>query len=111
MLKRWVAWGAVVPGLVPAWDGEREQITKALSKAWERWSMLQANRGGLVTPSEFEALPVYVARRALAAAYWGLFPDAPVEDLVLSVKPVREFDGLRLEVLEGGNPPNVGWSE
>ncbi len=104
-LKRRIAAGGVGAGLVPGWESNREAIDAALTAAWTNWLALHADSAGGGLPDAFQA------RQAIVAAYWGLYPDAPVADLVSALEPTRGFGGLRLTILESGEPPVVGWSE
>jgi hypothetical protein len=110
LLKRRVAGGGFGSGLVPEWERRREEIDADLSKAWTRWLTLQTGEGGAGSISDWN-LPPAVARSALMAAYWGLFPDAPVEELVSMLQRADDTGRLHLAVLLPGTPPVVGWSE
>jgi hypothetical protein len=110
LLKRRIAWGSAGKGLVPEWESDVAQIDAALAVAWNDWLALQSpppEMGGGTLDGQFPA----AARWALVAAYWGLFPDAPIEELVTAVNAHRSFGRLQLQLLQPGSPPVVGWSE
>ena len=98
LLKRRIAAGGAIAGLVPEWEADREEIRNALNAAWNDWLAYYA-----------QGQATHAARRALVAAYWGLYPDAPVADLV----PIAQSSSGRLHliIINQGVPPVVGWSE
>ena len=98
LLKRRIAAGGAIAGLVPEWEADREEIRNALNAAWNDWLAYYA-----------QGQAAHAARRALVAAYWGLYPDAPVADLV----PIAQSSSGRLHliIIKLGMPPVVGWSE
>jgi hypothetical protein len=100
-LKRRVAMGGAGDGLVPEWEANREHIDQALALAWTDWlSGYVAQRG---TPQ--------AARRALLAAYWGMYPLAPIEALLNLAEPADASERLQLNIMASGTLPLVGWSE
>lgn len=111
LLKRQIAAGGMGADVMPDWESDREAIDASLAAAWTDWLVLQANSPISGSPANLQNLPVQVARQAIAAAYWGLYPDAPLTDLVLAAQSVGGSERLGLTVLEPGTPPVVGWSE
>lgn len=111
LLKRRIAAGGGGAGLVPDWESDRDGINVALTAAWTDWLALRATstEAGLVSPYRVAEAPA--ARQAIVAAYWGLYPDAPVTELVASAQAVAGIGPLRLTVLESGTPPLIGWSD
>jgi hypothetical protein len=108
LLKRQVAAGGAGPGLVPEWESSRDAIDAALNAVWNNWLTLKGN------PAQgdqlLKGLPPEVAQQAIMAAYWGLFPSAPVEALLSATLFPGDLGGLGLTIIEGGTPPVVGWS-
>lgn len=109
-LKRYIAAGGAGAGLVPEWESSRGEIDAALSAAWTAWLALQADPGVMGGAGDFQGLKSSIAQRVVVAAYWGLYPDAPVADLLSAAQPISGFGGLRLAVLGPGTPPVVGWN-
>jgi hypothetical protein len=104
-LKRRIAAGGFGPGLMPEWESDREAIDAALTGAWTDWLALQADQKSTGFLNGLQA------RQAITAAYWGLYPDAPIADLVSAAHSAGGYDGIHLTVLETGSPPVVGWSK
>lgn len=100
LLKRRIAAGGAGAGLMPEWESSREQIEAALTAAWADW--LASGTGG-------QGWTDQASRRAVVAAYWGLYPEAPVADLLLAARRTTSFGGLRLTIITAGTPPLVGW--
>ena len=111
LLKRQIASGGLGADVMPDWETDREAIDAALSSAWADWMVQQATPPFSAPPVDFQNLPAQVARQAISAAYWGLYPNAPVTDLVKAAQSGGGSDRLRLTVLKPGTPPTVGWSE
>ncbi|UCC62210.1 MAG: hypothetical protein JSV36_15725 [Anaerolineae bacterium] len=111
LLKRRIAAGGAGVGLVPEWESSRGEVDAALTAAWADWLALQTDSEEAGLTFIYQRLPVDAARQAIVAAYWGLYPDAPVADLLPAARPISGFGRLRLTVLEPGTPPVVGWSE
>jgi hypothetical protein len=111
LLKRQIASGGLGADVMPDWEADREAIDAALSSAWADWMVQQATPPFSAPPVDFQNLPAQVARQAISAAYWGLYPNAPVTDLVKAAQSGGGSDRLRLTVLKPGTPPTVGWSE
>jgi hypothetical protein len=111
LLKRRIAAGGFGSGLVPEWESNREAIDAALAAAWTEWLALQTDTTAASLGGDFQALPSGVARQATMAAFWGLYPDAPIEELVARAQSASGSGRLRLAVLKPGTPPVVGWSE
>jgi hypothetical protein len=111
LLKRGIAAGGAGKGLVPEWESERAEIDAALTTAWTEWLALQASSIGIGLAGGYQGLDAYAARWAISAAYWGLYPDAAVTDLLPAAQSTGSFGRLRLSILEPGVPPVVGWSE
>lgn len=111
LLKRRIAAGGFGSGLMPEWESNREAIDAALAATWTEWLALQTDTTATSLGGDFQALRPGVARQATIAAFWGLYPDAPIEDLVAFAQSASGFGRLRLTVLEPGTPPVVGWSE
>jgi hypothetical protein len=111
LLKRLIAAGGVGVGLVPEWESSRNEINATLTAAWADWLALEKDTADHDAGGTFSGLPAPAAHRAIMAAYWGLYPDARVADLLPAAQPGHGFGGLRLTVLEPGTPPVVGWSE
>jgi len=97
LLKRQVAAGGAGDDLMPEWAAQREQIETELTTAWAEWLALQ--RGNIPA-----------TRWALMAAYWGLYPDAPVVDWVAAIQPARGGDQLHLNVVTSSTLPVLGWN-
>jgi hypothetical protein len=110
-LKRRVAAGGAGAGLVPEWESRREEIDAALSAAWAGWLVLQSDPTASDVNADFQGITGTTMRRAIAAAYWGLYPDAPVAELLSSARPTTGYGGLHLSILVPGTPPVVGWSK
>jgi hypothetical protein len=110
-LKRRIAAGGVGAGLVPQWESNREEIDAALAAAWSRWLALQADPGVSGVNGSFHGLKSAIVLEAVVAAYWGLYPDAPVADLLSQAQSISGIGGLHLAVLGPGTPPLVGWSK
>jgi hypothetical protein len=104
-LKRWVAAGGFGAGLMPEWESKHEAIDSALTTAWSDWLTFQVDPVGAGLSDDVQV------RQAIMAAYWGLYPDAPIADLVSAAQYSRGFGGLHLTILEPGTPPVLGWSE
>jgi hypothetical protein len=104
LLKRRIAAGGIGDRLVPEWTANGAQIRAQLSAAWAGWLATHSknNRQGQATCA---------SRQAIVAAYWGLYPDAPIADLLLAVQGIADLGGLRLGVVKSGTPPVVGWQE
>ncbi len=104
LIKRQIAWGGFGLELVPQWETEstRADIDTSLSAAWQAWYL---------SYREKEQADLY----ALVSAYWGLYPEAPVQALIASLSQKRTSDlnnryrGIDLTVLEAGVPPVLGW--
>jgi hypothetical protein len=111
LLKRRVAAGGFGAGLVPEWESSRKGIDAALTDAWADWLAVQTDSTSAALGGNFQVPPSGAARQATIAAFWGLYPDAPVDDLVSSNQSTPGFGRLRLTMLEPGTPPLVGWSE
>jgi hypothetical protein len=119
LFKRRIAAGGAGAGLVPEWESSREQINAALTVAWADWLTLYTNptdadpmSGGQTLVNSAEPrLAASASRRAIVAAYWGLYPDASVADLVPVAQGLSSPGGLRLIIIKPGTPPLVGWSE
>jgi hypothetical protein len=112
-LKRRVAEGGFGPGLVPQWEASRAQIRAALTGAWGDWLALavpgqgdQENSG-----TDLRRLTVCAARQAIVAAYWGLYPNAPIADLLSASEGLTDFGWLHLTIVKPGTLPVVGWQE
>jgi hypothetical protein len=111
LLKRRVAAGGAGAGLMPEWESDREAIDSALSDTWSNWLALQIVPPAMGTAADYRNLSAPIARQALVVAYWGLYPGAPVADLVTAAQATSDSGRLRLTVLRPGTPPVVGWSE
>jgi hypothetical protein len=111
LLKRRIAAGGFGSRLMPEWESNREVIDAALTAAWAEWLALQTDTTAASLGGDFQGLRPGVARQATMAAYWGLYPDAPVEELVARAQSTGGTGRLRLNVLKSGTPPVVGWSE
>lgn len=106
LTKRQVAWGGFGDRLVPEWGTEaaKADIDAALKVAWQAWQLAYQNRG----PAD---------SYALVAAYWGLYPQASIEDLFgeMGAQKAQNLGGqyrdIDLIVLETGVPPVLGWAE
>jgi hypothetical protein len=105
-LKRRVAEGGFGPGLVPQWEAGRAQIRAALSETWDDWLALFENLG-----TDRRGQAVCASRQAIVAAYWGLYPSAPIADLISVTEGMTDFGWLHLTVVESGTLPVVGWQE
>jgi hypothetical protein len=117
LLKRRIAGGGLGTRLIPEWEDDREEIEESLSAAWREWLALQSPSIIIEETtslpfgiSEIEGVAPEAARLAIAAAYWGLYSDAPVPELLSAAQARGEFGGLQLTILEPGEPPVVGWS-
>lgn len=106
LLKRRVAAGGAGEGLVPEWTSEREAIDAALTAAWADWLALYVDPTN-ASPGP----PTRAARQAILAAVWGLYPDAPVADLVPVAQGVSSPVQLHLDVVEPWMLPILGWRE
>ena len=104
-LKRRIAAGGFGPNLMPEWESDRDVIESALVNVWTDWLALQADR----TDVGFAA--GYQARQAIMAAYWGLFPEAPMADLLPVAQSTHGLGNLRLTIVDSEMPLLVGWSE
>jgi hypothetical protein len=111
LLKRRIAAGGAGEGLVPEWESNRAEINTALTAAWRDWLALQTGQAGIDLASGYQVPDARAARWAITAAYWGLYPNAPVSDLLLAAQSISGSGSLRLSILEPGAPPVVGWSE
>jgi hypothetical protein len=111
LLKRRIAAGGAGEGLVPEWESDRAEIDAALTTAWTEWLALQNSLVGIGPAGGYQGLDAHAARWAITAGYWGLYPDAPVTDLLLAAQSISGSGRLRLNILEPGAPPVVGWSE
>jgi hypothetical protein len=105
LLKRRIAAGGFGSGLVPEWEADRHAIEAALAKAWTDWLALQTDQMGIGLANDHQA------RLAIMAAYWGLFPEAPITDLVPVAAPAQGRGNLRLTIVDSDTPLQVGWSE
>jgi hypothetical protein len=117
-LKRRVAEGGFGPGLVPQWEADRAQIRAALTEAWGDWLAifiplqggLSPGQGGQENPgNNRRGLAVCAARQAIVAAYWGLYPSAPIADLLSVGEGLTDFSWLHLTIVKPGTLPVVGW--
>jgi hypothetical protein len=106
LLKRRIAAGGVGAGLVPEWESSRADIDAALTTAWADWLALYADPTGGAAGQAADA-----TRQAIMAAYWGLYPDAPVADLVSKAQDLGRPGRLHLTIIKPGRPPVVGWIE
>jgi hypothetical protein len=105
LLKRRIAEGGAGPGLVPEWESSRERIRTELTAAWADWLARSMN------PKETgQGQAAHAVRRALVAAYWGLYADAPVVDLVVTLQGLTSPGQWRLNIVKPGTLPMVGWS-
>lgn len=110
-LKRRISAGGFGPGLVPEWESNRDGIDAALNAAWADWLALETDASAAIITGAVQTLPSDAGREAMIAAYWGLYPDASLDDLVSATQSGSGFGRLRLTILEPGTPPGVGWSE
>ena len=107
--KRRVALGGVGGGLVPEWEADYQQIDQALASAWADWLAAYTAQHGARQ----------AARQALLAAYWGMYPQAPIEALVSLAEAANISDRLpvlsvaegQLNIIASSTLPLVGWSE
>jgi hypothetical protein len=104
LLKRRIAAGGAGDRLVPEWTASDEEIRAQLSAAWTDW-LATYNK------NDRQRQAACASRQAIVAAYWGLYPDAPIVDLLLAVQNIVDLGGLYLVVLKSGTPPVVGWQE
>jgi hypothetical protein len=111
LLKRRIAAGGAGEGLVPEWESDRDEIDAAVTAAWRNWLALQTGQAGIDLAGGYQVPDARAARWAMTAAYWGLYPNAPVSDLLLAAQSISGSGSLRLSILESGAPPIVGWSE
>jgi hypothetical protein len=112
-LKRRVAEGGFGPGLVPQWEANRAQIRAALAQAWGDWlALFVPGQGDQENPgTDRRVLAVCVSRQAIVAAYWGLYPSAPIADLLSVSQGLTDFGWLHLTIVKPGTLPVVGWQE
>jgi hypothetical protein len=111
LLKRRVAAGGVGPRVVPDWEADADAITAALSAAWTDLLALQAAPSPVSRAGSLQSLATETAQYALLAAYWGLYPDAPLDDLLSAAQAASGVGRLHLTVFEVGKPALIGWSE
>jgi hypothetical protein len=113
--KRRIAAGGAGAGLVPEWESNREGIDALLSNTWDEWLTLQSGSEDAVparhATGEYPGLPAHAARQAITAAFWGLYPDAPMADLVPAAQTTRPFGRLHLTIVKSGTKPVLGWSD
>jgi hypothetical protein len=104
LLKRRIAAGGIGDRLVPEWTANGAQTRVQLSAAWAGWLATydKNNRQGQATCA---------SRQAIVAAYWGLYPDALIADLLLAAQGAANLGGLHLGIVKSGTPPVVGWQE
>jgi hypothetical protein len=106
LLKRRIAAGGAGAGLMPEWETSRENIDAALTAAWADWLALHT-----APTSSNPRTAASAVRRAIMAAHWGLYPDAPLADLVHTLQSLGDSGNPRLTIIEPGSHPVVGWSE
>ncbi len=97
LLKRQVAAGGAGDDLMPEWTAGYKQIEAELTAAWAEWLSLQHGN-------------IPATRWALMAAYWGLYPNAPVVDLVTAIRPTRGGDELYLSIVAPSTLPILKWN-
>jgi hypothetical protein len=106
LLKRRIAEGGASPDLVPEWESSREQIRSELTATWADWLALSTDRAEIG-----QGQAAHAVRQALVAAYWGLYADAPVVNLVAALQSLTSPGQWRLNIVKSGTLPMLGWSE
>ncbi len=119
-LKHRVAEGGFGPGLVPQWEAARAEIRAALTETWGDWLAgfapgqggFAPGQGGLENlRTDRRGQAVCASRQAIVAAYWGLYPSAPIADLLSVTESMTDFGQLHLTIVKPGTLPVVGWQE